>query len=220
MEPAIHRLLLRSQELEDALAALLPDPLPLANPSKRVELAVASCAVSIEHALAARAAFGLEASTSAAALLRLQFEALLRAAWCFYAAPEGQLERLSQALDQQSESGAKNVAGMADMLEAVVKKTPHGLSVPLEHFHASSRHALNSFVHTGIHALHRSRHGFPTELAEQLVRVSNGLLHLAYRLLATLTGSQILMDNITHAWAAFADCVPPIARSQTSKHPA
>jgi hypothetical protein len=41
--------------------------------------------------------------------------------------------------------------------------------------------------------------------------MSNGLLHFAYRLLATLTGSQSRMDEVTRSYKAFVDCLPVIA---------
>src|SRR3954451_12395931 len=64
----------------------------------------------------------------------------------------------------------------------------------LEEFNRYSRHALNSFVHSGIHALHRTRHGYPEDMALTAVRFSNGLSHLGYRLLASLSGSQNRMN--------------------------
>jgi hypothetical protein len=161
---------------------------------------------------AARSTLAVGAPTSAAALLRLPFEALLRAAWCMYAASQPKLDKLTQALDAEAETAAKNMAGLADMLEAVRKKAPPGLAQPLNERHLSSRRALNSFVHTGIHALHQSRHAFPTELSGEIVRLSNGLLHLTYRLLGVLTGPQSLTDGITQTWLSFADSLPGARR--------
>jgi hypothetical protein len=60
----------------------------------------------------------------------------------------------------------------------------------------------------GIHPLARARTGFPAELAETVIRFSAGLMHFAYRLLATLTGRQELMDRVTRLHIAFSDCFP------------
>ncbi len=156
-------------------------------------------------------AFAAFAPNSAAAVLRLQYEALLRATWLLFSASPTQVEKLSRVLDLQSEQAAKNLPGYLDMLEAVVKKAPLGLSAPLVEFNQYSRHALNSFIHGGIHPLHRTRNGFPAEMAGTLVRFSNGLAHFAYRMLASLSGSQRRMDRVTHLYENFKGCVPMAA---------
>jgi len=95
-----------------------------------------------------------------------------------------------------------------EMLDAVVKKAPQGLAAPIAEFNHYSRHALNSFVHSGIHPLRRAREGFPLEMASTIVRQSNGLMHFAYRMLASLSGSQRRMDRVTHLYKEFTDCLP------------
>ncbi len=94
------------------------------------------------------------------------------------------------------------------MLEAVLKHAPIGLAAPLEEFNRYSRHALNSFVHTGIHPLRRAQEGFPILLAHRLIVMSNGLLHFAYRMLAILSGSKRRLDKATNLYLPFADCLP------------
>ena len=205
-------LLERSEEFDAAIQTCFPEGgLVLARSTERHELVAVACQLSIEHALTLRMAFGALAPNSGAAVLRLQYEALLRAAWLLFAASPAQVEKLSGVLDLQSEQAAKSLPGYLDMLEAVVKKAPLGLSSPLVEFNQYSRHALNSFVHGGIHPLHRARTGFPAEMAATLVRFSNGLAHFAYRMLASLSGSQRRMDRVTHLYANFKDCVPMAA---------
>lgn len=208
----LDELLKRSEEFDAAIQACFPEGgLVLAQSTERNELVAVACQLSIEHALTLRMAFGALAPNSGAAVLRLQYEALLRAAWLLFAASPAQVEKLSHVLDLQSERAAKSLPGYLDMLEAVVKRAPLGLSAPLVEFNQYSRHALNSFVHGGIHPLHRARKGFPIEMAATLVRFSNGLTHFAYRMLASLSGSQRRMDRVTHLYAHFKDCVPMAA---------
>ncbi len=99
------------------------------------------------------------------------------------------------------------------MLEALATKAPAGLVKPLQQFSGVSWKALNSFVHAGLHPLHRLDDGFPIQLAQQLVRNSNGLLHMSYRLLATLAGRPDLMDTVTRLWPLFTDCLPAMNHS-------
>lgn len=148
---------------------------------------------------------------------RLQYEAVLRAAWLLFAAGPGQVDKLAKTLDLEAEQGAKNIPGYLDMLTAVEKAAPAGLAAPLSEFNRYSRHALNSFVHASIHPLTRARSGFPVDLAAALRRFSASLMHFAYRLLAALTGSQEHMNRVTRSYPAFEDCLPmaPAPKNRT-----
>lgn len=207
--PSIHQLLVRSGEFEAALLANFPDGEQVPSTKElRHEVVMAAALVAIEHAGALRAAAQIGAMNSAAAILRLQYEAVLRAAWLLFAASPGQVEKLARSLDLDAEQAAKNVTGYLDMLAAIEKAAPPGLAAPLTEFNQYSRHALNSFVHAGIHPLTRTRTGFPTSQAETVLRFSAGMMHFAYRLMAALTGSQERMNVVTRTYAAFEDCLP------------
>jgi hypothetical protein len=202
-------LLERSEALEEAIAACFPEAgFVLAVDNQQHELVATACVLCIEHARVLRAAFAVAAPNSGSAVLRLQYEALLRAAWLLYAATPSHIDKLGRTLDLEAEQAAKNLPGYMDMLDAVTKKAPHALSAPIAEFNQYSRHALNSFVHSGIHPLQRAREGYPLEMATTMVRFSNGLMHFAYRMLASLSGSQRRMDRVTHLCLQFTDCVP------------
>lgn len=203
------QLLLRSEEFESALLACFPQiGFVLADEAPKHELCATACTLSTEHAFVLRSAFAAIAPNTGAALLRLQYEALLRAAWLLYAASPSQVTKLAGVLDLETEQAAKNLPGYMEMLESVGKRAPEGLAAPLAEFNQYSRHALNSFVHSGIHPLRRAQEGFPLELAHRLITMSNGLVHFAYRMLAFLSGSQRRMDKVTHIYRMFDDCLP------------
>lgn len=200
---------------EKAILSCFPEAgVVLAVSSPQFELVAAACTLCTEHASVLRSAFALSAPNSGSAVLRLQYESLLRGAWLLFAATPEQVEKLTTTLDLDAEQAAKKLPGYLDMLDAVVKKAPEGLAAPLVEFNQYSRHALNSFVHSGIHPLHRARHGYPMEMALTVVRFSNALMHFAYRMLANLSGSQRRMDRVTRVYADFQDCVP-MATKQT-----
>jgi hypothetical protein len=205
----MNSLLERSASFDEAALACFPATgVVLAVSDNKHELVTAACALCIEHSHVLRSAFALDAPSSGSALLRLQYEALLRAAWLMFAATATQIEKLASVLDVEAEQGAKNLPGYSEMLNTVLKAAPEGLTAPLAEFNQYSRHALNSFVHSGIHALHRTRHGYPTEIALTVVRFSNGLSHLGYRLLASLSGSQRRLDRVTRLYLDYPDCLP------------
>jgi hypothetical protein len=201
----------RSCEFEFELAEILGsdwwDALP---EDPRHRSSVAAARLSTGHARGARLLLLEEVTAhSGAALIRLQYEALLRAIWILHCASDEQVLKLTAPLSDESEQGAKNLPGPLDMLQRVVAKTPIGLHDPLVQFHRSSWRALNSYVHAGIHPLARKSGGFPVALAEDLTRLSNGLVHVAYRLQASFLG-QSTMDSVTRTWLAFRDALPPI----------
>ncbi len=215
MPTPIETLLIRSSEFELALQAEFPDAelsIPGATPQR--ELVAVAAMLALEHGLALRTAFQVGAPNAGAALLRLQYEALLRAAWLLFAATPAHVDKLTRTLDLEAEQAAKHLPGYIDMLTAVQKTGPAGLTQPLAEFNLYSRHALNSFVHTGIHPLTRFKHGFPVDVADKLLRFSNALGHLAYRLLASLTGQQLQMDRVSRLYRAFVDCLPMVSEGK------
>lgn len=202
-------LLDRSAAFEHAVLRCFPATgAVLALSDDKHELVSAACEVCVEHSHVLRSAFALRAATSGSALLRLQYEALLRGVWLMFAATPAQVAKLASALGGESEQAAKNLPGYSEMLNVVLKSAPEGLVAPLAEFNQYSRHALNSFVHSGLHALHRARHGYPEEMALTVVRFSNALSHFAYRMLAGMSGSQRRMDRVTRLYLEFTDCLP------------
>jgi hypothetical protein len=201
---------MRSDEFETALnEALHAGAFKLFDDTPKLLICANACQLSLEHARSLRILFAAGAPHSATGLLRLQYEALLRAAWVLYAAGDQQLAKLTPQLDPNSEQAANNLPGPADMLKVLEAKAPTGLIQPLNEFKAVAMKGLNSFVHGGIHPLTRIKDGFPEVLALQLVRNSNGLMHFGYRMMTSLAGSQELMNQMTHLYGAFADCFPP-----------
>lgn len=164
--------------------------------------------LALEHGLVARGAFGLGAPHAATALIRLQFEAAVRAAWWLFAADDGSIALLDERFDGDAEAQAKRWPTATSMLRLLEHRAPAGLVMPLRDLHAVAWGGLNSFVHTGLHPMQRRSTGFPEVLAEQLLRASNALTHLTYRLRASLTGSPVVMDQVTRLWRTHAMCLP------------
>ena len=177
--------------------------------------AAAAAALSLEHAGALRLLFSAGAPQSACALLRLQYEALLRGAWLIYAAPAAASEKLATSLATGSQQAAKNLAGAKTMLEQLqraMESNPAliGLVKPLAEIRDISWDAMNSFVHAGLHPLARTNEGFPRELAANVVRQSNAMQHMAARLLARLSddSSGLVARQVDSTWMQHEECLP------------
>lgn len=181
----------------------------------RAEAAVAASELALEHAHALRVLFEAGTPNSAVGLLRLQYESLLRAAWLLYVATESQLGKLSARLTPASAAAAKNIPGANEMLDSLEKQLNsapqlRGLVAPLRELRDSAWVPMNAFVHGGLHAIARTKDGFPVELAINVLKLSNGMLHLTGRLLAVLTGSAEVMCRVDLAFRTFEDVLPVI----------
>jgi hypothetical protein len=210
----LEHLLARSHLFAETLASHLNSAEGLAS-SPRAEATAAAAELSFEHAHAMRVLLEVGTPNSAAVLLRSQYEALLRAAWLMYAASEEHMEKLSTTLTVESGAKSKNAKGaehMLNELEGLLAATPtlRGLVLPLREIREVSWAAMNSFVHGGLHPLTRTREGFPFKLAADLLKNSNGMLHMSARLLARVTPSADLVAHVETAFKGFEDCLPVV----------
>jgi hypothetical protein len=207
-------MLRRSDQLHAALLHLLDGA--EFDPSPRGGAALGMCTVALEHGLSLRALMAMGLPTSAVGLMRLQFEALTRAMWLQCAASDLAIEKLSAPLTTESEKAAKNLPSASEMIEEIGKRV--GISVPaaahqmLANFKNVSWHAMNSFVHGGIHPLRRQSEGFPVHLARQVLRNSNGLLTMTGMALAVLTMDEAVTKPMSKIQPEFADCLPDLLK--------
>jgi hypothetical protein len=206
-------LLRRSDELEDEILAILQSaPESLGQLAPRMDVAVGLAAVAMEHGQSFRVLVGVGLVTSAICLMRPQFEALTRSVWAMFAASDADIERMHAHLTLESEKAAGKLPMLSKMLAEIAEKAPAGPAQMLASFKESSLVSLNSYVHGGLHVLHRQVEGHPEVLVAQIVRNSNGLQTMAGMLLAMLSGSQATASRMSKIQPAFADCLPELVR--------
>ena len=167
--------------------------------------------ISIEHSASLRFLLAhAKCNTSAFALFRLQFEALVKLLWALYVASDEQLDLIVGELSQErAERNNKELPPISKMLEQLeAKNTPaHSAIKQLIAFKDISWKALNSYVHSGLHAVKRSMHGYPPELIFPIIRQSNNLMYLAAYTLAIITGNKSVIDGVSLARKKFKDCL-------------
>lgn len=152
--------------------------------------------------------------TSASGLVRLQYEALVRAMWLLYAASDATVSKLTSELTQETADRANNLPMLSEMLEKLRDRAPQEpVNMLLEFKHYSWR-PLSSFIHGGIHAINRHSKGYPLPLLMQVVRISNGVSVMVGMLLIILHGGGAQHGKIPQIQREFADCLPDI-KSQT-----
>jgi hypothetical protein len=149
------------------------------------------CQLGFEHGAALRGLLGAGLSTSAVALLRVQFEAVVRAAWLLHGANDEQAARLAAPLSPETEQGAKNLPSVDKMIGRLEQHGPRGSGALLRRFHVRMGRALNSFVHAGIHPIQRRASGYPEPLLRDLVQNSNAVSMLALVVLSELCAQEM-----------------------------
>lgn len=203
----------RSDELYSAILEILDGA--DAYPTGRDLLAFIACDVAFEHGQALLLLLKSESPSSAAALLRIQFEALTRATWLAYAATDGQVAKLAADLTPEAQSAANSLPIFSEMMQSIVKHAPARVSGMLTEFKEMSWKVLNSFVHSGIHPLRRHADGYPRPLIIQLIENSNSLTVMTGMLAALLTDEPRYIEPMCKIQKPFADCLPPLI-----EHPA
>lgn len=207
MSTDITTLLARSVELDMAIAGLIEASYP--DTRKRIESGRILCCVSAEHAQSLKALVELGNFTSAVGLLRLQYEALVRAMWVTYSATDEWVEKLSDELTADSAKRANSLPLLSEMLGHLEGKAPSEALLMLHEFKEYSWKPLSSFVHGGIHAIHRHGNGYPEPLLEQAIRASNGVSVMAGMLMVILSNNPVLKGVIPAIQREYGACLPP-----------
>lgn len=200
----------RSEELANYLELVFG--LPPFEDQARFQATTIAGSLALEHGEGVRGLLAMGLGVPAAVLLRAQYESVLRSVWICYVAHDDQIQLLEQDLSAEAEQGAKGLPQANDMLKGIERAAPAAASQSLKSFRTHSWSALNSFVHSGVHAISRHRDGLPLQLTQGALRSSNGLCLLAAMQCAVATGSQDLVHRVGLAQRTFEDCLPPLDR--------
>jgi len=195
----------RAEELIRELSDIVD--YPLFNESPRITLSATLAVSSLQFAAATRALCANGFLLGSGATLRSQFEAVVRSVWVLHRATDHQINCLSADLNYESQQASKNIPMVQEML-IELEKFPHlvNLLISLKEFKESSWLPLNSFVHSGIHAVHWTRNEVPPQLLDQTFRASNGLALLAFQGIGILTGQPGIQSELIAVTASFSSC--------------
>jgi hypothetical protein len=196
----------RSLELENDLLGFLSINERLSD--KRVKASKVLCTIVYEHSESVKMLVSTGNLTSATGLVRLQYEALVRAMWLLYAASDVAVDKLMAELTNESAQKANKLPMLSEMLTKLEGKAPEVAMDALNEFKQYSWKALSSYVHGGIHAISRHSKGYPVEQLIQLLKISNGLLIMAGMLLIILSGDTNQKGKIPSIQMKFKDCLP------------
>ncbi len=202
----IDQLIRRSRELEDELSVFME--LRPAWSAARIASSVFMLGVAFEHGCSVRLLIEQGNLTSAFGLARLQYEALVRGVWLIQAASDEQVENIHRDLTQES---IERLPMVVEMLKSLPGNAQPGVLANLLDFQSKSLKPLNSFVHSGAHALQRSVVGYPAQLVRQVLVASNGLKAIsAFEVisLAQDAGGAVTFHGLQ---TTYSDCLPGYA---------
>lgn len=209
-------MLARSIEMDAAAMDIIgAEDFELCSGGANVVACFNACEVALEHARALRELISAGFHTTAASVLRMQFEALVRAMWLLWAANESELEKINAPLSSESEAAASKLPMVAKMIERLKDAGPRGAYEMVNGFKSTMLGGLNSFVHSGIHPLQRSRMGYPERLVAQVLQNSNAVFLMTTMLLANLTGDAAISKAMSKIQPGFADCLPELLTQQS-----
>lgn len=210
-------MLRRSVELDlAALDILRPESYELEEEAFNTVLSFNASELGLQHARAIRILVAEGFDPSAASLLRLQFEALVRSIWLAWAADEKHLLALDAEVSLDAELVAgKALPGLTQMIKALRDAGPPGCFEMLDGFRAMILPTLNSFVHTGFHPLKLRSGGYDENLMIRFLKDSNAIFCMSAMQLAALTGDPDIILPMSKIQPSFADCLPPLLRSNS-----
>lgn len=177
-------------------------------PGARTNAAFAYCKIALEHGSGFQHLLAIDNATSAMALVRLQYEAVLRGSWVFYAAPDVWIEKFSS--EPKSNSG-KEPAKFPDVYqlleELAASSADQVLFQSLAALKAKAWDALNSYTHGGLRMMTRSLNGFEPELLVWMLRTTNSISYIAAQLLAHVANDPACSNQLFSIRTAMSDCM-------------
>jgi hypothetical protein len=203
----LHALQSKSDKLAEELHAFLAD-VPAAGPHPRLQASEAACFVALEHWDAVRGLLGSGILASGAVVHRAQYEAIVRSIWLLFAASDEHIYKHFSPLSRETERDSKNIPLVAEMIRHLSTRAPKEAYVPLLEFKEVSWAALNSFVHTGRHAIRRNHEGYPKDLVAGILQNCNGLGVFTCMQAVLLSGAPQLQKDIIEIGDRHEGCVP------------
>ncbi|MFA5941500.1 MAG: hypothetical protein WC809_19300 [Sinimarinibacterium sp.] len=176
----------------------------------RQDLASVLASLAIEHAHSILLLVVEGKPSSALALVRVQYEALLRATWINFAAGNHAVEKFVAPIPTNATKEPDLFPTVGDMLKAIDGKAPAPLVRALSEYKAGAWGAMNSFTHGLLRTMTGHRNGYPPGLLSTTIQNSNGAAMFATMLLGQVTGRLDLHLAVIGMSRTHARYLPPL----------
>jgi hypothetical protein len=176
----------------------------------RQDLATVLSTLVIEHAHSILLLVIEGKPSSALALVRVQYEALLRATWINFAASEHAIEKCVTSIPPSVTKEPDLFPTITEMLKAIDGKAPMTLVRALAEFKAGAWGAMNSFTHGLLRTMVGHRNGYHPGLLSTTIQNSNGAAMFATMLFGQVTGRLDLHLAVIGMSRTHARYLPPL----------
>lgn len=166
-------LLSRSQQLHVELVKYINQQVPFEDTFNRFEISHSLGMLSLEHARSVQLLLDTNMNKSAIALLRVQFESLVRGVWVLYCASDQNLSKY------HSQSQNDHNIMLSGMLNKIQITAPPYIFTMLSECNAQISKITNSYIHSGKLSLQTYEN---ESLLSSMIKISNNLVCLSSQL--------------------------------------
>lgn len=179
-------------------------------PDLKFRMAFQSGILSFEHGLATLKLIADGFVSSGLALMRPQYESLVRGFWLMHADTDNWIAKLRTAGQVGPNELSKLETPMiSDMLKLLDKSdAPNHILKQLQDFKAITNSTLNSFTHCGLIALFNNGMGYDQKLIYDALRNCNAVAAINLQMLSILTGDDEAITPVSNMHHQFHDCLP------------
>lgn len=178
----------------------------------KFQMAFQSGILSFQHGLSSLKLIADGFMSSGLALMRPQYESLVRGLWLMHADIDPWLSKLRTAGQiGPNQLNKLETPMIADMLKSLEKSdAPGHILRQLQDFKAITNSTLNSFTHSGLIALVNNGKGYEEKLIYDVLRNCNAVAAINLQMLSILTGYEEAMTPVRNMHYQFHDCLPII----------
>lgn len=179
----------------------------LTTSSKRQAIAFGFCRAAHEHAVSQRLLIGLGHTGTALALMRLHFEATVRAAWTLLSASDGWLNKFTEPVPPGSLDEPQLGPPIPSMLDGIAVHAPD-MAVEGRRLYGTAK-VMHSFVHGGAHLVAHAFRGYPPENLIDVLRNRNLLCLMLCNVIVAASGKQELVGSVSRLSRKHSLVMPP-----------
>lgn len=205
-----------SSKLYDDLGDLLGD-LEI-DAGHRVDLTLTLCSLALEHSTSILSLIALGNPSSALALVRVQFEVIVRASWIYFAATDERVKKCVTPLSPEALKEPDLFPSISDMLSHLEGKAPVPLVRALTEFKNAAWGAMNSWVHGNLRPMVGARNGYRQELLSQTIQNANGASMFCGLMIGQAAEDLDVSLGIIRISTSHARYLPPFHPSGIGKH--
>lgn len=177
--------------------------------STRQAISFGFCRAALEHAVSQRLLIEAGHTGTALALMRLHFEATVRAAWALLGASENWLSKFTEPVPPGSLDEPQLGPPIPSMLDAIYPRAPD-IATEGRRLYGTVK-VMHSFVHGGAHLVVHAFRGYPPDKLIEVLRNRNLLCLMLCNVIVVASEKQELAGSVSRLSRKHAHAMPPLS---------